>query len=201
MAFPKLDLPPWRTTASGLLVPGNPVGGSIPAEQDHFIRTLSRWGDLTEEWGDTQEARIDNAEANILTLISSKLNKSAIQSVTVATDESTLSTAYTNLATFGPQVTIETGTVVLIILSCGLAPIGASDTALMSFEVSGATVVAANDNNSVSSGVVGVFASGARIYAATVNDGFNTFTAKYRSAIGVTAARFRRRDITIINIS
>jgi hypothetical protein len=51
MAFPRLDLPPFRVTASGLLLPGNQVGGNIPSEQDHFTRTLMRWGEEVEVWG------------------------------------------------------------------------------------------------------------------------------------------------------
>jgi hypothetical protein len=51
MPAPKLDLPPFRATASGLLIPGNPVGGVMPGELDHFTRSLIRWGEEVEKWG------------------------------------------------------------------------------------------------------------------------------------------------------
>lgn len=65
MAFPKLDLPPFRVTASGLLIPGNPVGGNIPSEQDHFTRSLGRWGDEIERWGDDLETSFANTNTTL----------------------------------------------------------------------------------------------------------------------------------------
>lgn len=50
VGFPDLDLPPWTTTESGLIVPG--AGFINDREMDHWINTLSRWGDQSQEYVD-----------------------------------------------------------------------------------------------------------------------------------------------------
>jgi hypothetical protein len=122
---------------------------------------------------------------------------------TVATDQTTTSTSYVDLATAGPAVTVTTGTKVLVSVKASMANGAASTGQLMGVAVSGATTLAASDT----------YAAGYK-YIATVNfqpvfaatfliegltAGSNTFTAKYRSATGDTVY-FKERMISVVNL-
>jgi hypothetical protein len=122
---------------------------------------------------------------------------------TVATDQTTTSTSYVDLATAGPAVTVTTGTKALVSIKASMANGAASTGQLMGVAVSGATTLAASDT----------YAAGYK-YIATVNfqpvfaatfliegltAGSNTFTAKYRSATGDTVY-FKERMISVVNL-
>jgi hypothetical protein len=78
-------------------------------------------------------------------------------------------------------------------------PSNTADVGWMSFAVSGATILAANDTNGISMGFLSISNEGAsvsRTFKLTgLTGGSNTFTAKYRST--QTSITFRNRDIVI----
>jgi hypothetical protein len=121
---------------------------------------------------------------------------------TVATDEQTSSSSYTDLTTSGPAVTLTTGTKVLVIMSALAYTDGANQQASADFAVSGATTRAASDATrlsirSAASGITMTRASSAsRI---TVTAGSNTFTAKYKTSAAGTAY-FSDRQILVIDL-
>lgn len=125
-----------------------------------------------------------------------------VRSADVATMESTASAAYTDLTTFGPQVTAlvgESGNA-LVILTCAM-DLQASESGRVSFEISGATVQPTDDNDrvlSLAAGTSGVAATFSRVIEVTgLNPGANTFTMKYRSAFGGTVD-FADRNVTVV---
>ena len=119
---------------------------------------------------------------------------------TVATQQTTTSTSYTDLATAGPAVTLTTGTKALVLCYTEQSN---SSTAInvSSFAVSGATTIAASDtfglqiNQSVS-GYVYSASIGKIVTGLTA--GSNTFTAKYRVS-GATGT-FLNRVISVIDL-
>jgi len=120
---------------------------------------------------------------------------------TVATQQTTTSVTYTDLATSGPAVTVTTGTKVLVIISAGeMRNQNSSGECDMSFAVSGATTTAAADATSV--GITSAASNetfrptGA--FVITVTAGSNTFTAKYR--VGGGTGVFANRRISVINL-
>ena len=123
---------------------------------------------------------------------------------TVATNETTTSTSYTDLATAGPAVTITTGTKALVIVNAGLYNPTSGTTASMSYAVSGATTVGASDTWRLLSGawtganVVPWIRAGATYLATGLTAGSNTFTAKY--AVSAGTAYFRERTIVVIDM-
>lgn len=123
------------------------------------------------------------------------------KSATVTTYQTTTSTTYTDLSTSGPAVTIDTGTSALITFSAAInAPSGQN--AHMSFAVSGATTLAASDDNCTFAGGVtgGLAGSLSRTMLVTgLTAGSNTFTVKYSCPSGLTAG-FRNRGITVVGI-
>lgn len=116
----------------------------------------------------------------------------------IGTSETTSSTAYTDMTTAGPSVTCTTGAKAIVNVG---ARVGGNTTSnnstKMSWQVSGATSVSAND--AWAAGSVGV-GSGAvyisRWYLATLNPGSNTFTAKY--AVSGGTGTFMYRNLHVI---
>lgn len=101
----------------------------------------------------------------------------------VATSQTTTSTSYTDLATVGPTVTVTTGTTALVGLYNTNVNTGVTSS-LMSFAVSGASSIAANDNTAIGiAGTSGVREGGVFLFTG-LTPGSNTFTAKYRVGAG-----------------
>ena len=122
---------------------------------------------------------------------------------TVATTQSTTSDSYTDLATAGPAVTLTTGTKALVIVTGNMNCNSTNDRPFMSFEVSGATTIAASDINAAIANVYNNNFKSFRFSAATVvtlTAGSNTFTAKYRGDSGATFT-FLDREIFVINLA
>jgi hypothetical protein len=112
----------------------------------------------------------------------------------VATAQSTSSTTYTDLTTSGPAVTVTTGTSALVTVGATVT----GDEGNMSFAVSGASTVAADDTRALVS-AINVSLS-RQIVLTGLTAGSNTFTAKYRSLSGVDTPTFANRDISVITL-
>jgi hypothetical protein len=123
-----------------------------------------------------------------------------IESASVATQQTTTSTSYTDLATAGPAVTLNTGTDVIVTISCGHFNNAAGTiTSYSAVAVSGATTLAAADGNAaaVSDNRNGFSQQVARRFKMTgLTPGSNTFTLKYKSSSG-SSVGFVNRDITV----
>lgn len=122
-------------------------------------------------------------------------------SATVATDQTTTSTSYADLATTGPAVTVTTGTKALVTLSSASynSAIGANQ--FHAVAVSGATTLAAADANAIrdTAKVINYYAACARTFlVSSLTGGINVFTSKYKTS-GTTAG-FVSRDVTILGI-
>ena len=124
---------------------------------------------------------------------------------TIATEESTTSTSYTDLATAGPAVTLTTGTKALVIISTAfLRNDNNSTSSFISVDVSGATTVAAADSKALLLSTTSTGNSRPELgytfaYIATgLTAGSNTFTCKYRVSGGTM--RTNNRIITVIDM-
>jgi hypothetical protein len=122
---------------------------------------------------------------------------------TVATDQTTTSTSYVDLATAGPAVTVTTGTKALVSIKASMANGATATGQLMGVAVSGATTLAASDTYAAGYKYIGAV-NNQPIGAATfliegLTAGSNTFTAKYRSATGDTVY-FKERMISVVNL-
>lgn len=123
--------------------------------------------------------------------------RAAMDSVLVS--ETTTSTAYTDLTTFGPSVTVETGVAALIIVHAEVSTTSGTGAARMGYETSGATAFNPADNRSVSwfgATNQGMITSTAVIHGSgaglNMNPGTHTFTAKYRVSSGTGQFHHRR---------
>jgi len=126
----------------------------------------------------------------------------ASASATVATNQGTTSfPTYVDLTTAGPEVTLTTGTKALVIVSAQISQ-GASDQGgRMSFAVSGASTITADDARSWTHiGGSSEFArASTAVRLSTLTAGSNTFTAKYATYFTTTAS-FRNREIIVIDL-
>lgn len=116
----------------------------------------------------------------------------------VVASESTTSASYTDLATAGPAVTVDTGTAAIVLLTAGLSNTNSAATAYAGFAVSGATTTAASDVDAIYYQASAANAIGRQSMhtMATVTGGSNTFTAKYRTT--ANTASFARRVLTVV---
>lgn len=113
----------------------------------------------------------------------------------VSASQTVTSTSYTDMATVGPTVTVTTGTTALIGMYANLRNSNAAAQTHMSFEVSGATTIAADDATSImlqSDSANQRARIGAVLFVAVLTPGSNTFTAKYKVTAGTGTLDDRR---------
>jgi hypothetical protein len=120
-------------------------------------------------------------------------------SARVTTSQNSSSATYADLATAGPAVTLTTGTKAMVIVG---ARVQASSgwNGNMSYAVSGATTVAANDEWSIMSfdGYSQQFSFASTQVSLTA--GSNTFTAKYKTGSAENPCTFSNRYIIVIDL-
>jgi len=120
----------------------------------------------------------------------------------VATNQTTSSTSYTDLATAGPAVTVTIGSTgkALVTLHSAIANATSNLASFYGFAISGATTVPASDTTAI--GFTSAFASngirtGTIILVTGLNAGSSTFTAKYRMDPGPGPATFVDRRVSV----
>lgn len=119
----------------------------------------------------------------------------------VLTSQTTASATFTTLATLGPSVTVTTGTKALVHIAARIWNNTSNSASLASFEVTGATTIAASDNvavlvDGVPSGGSNGNRQGVSTLVTTLNAGTNTFTMKYRANSGT--ASFSYRELIVL---
>ena len=124
------------------------------------------------------------------------------QGAVVNTLESTSSTTFTSLATAGPAVTLVTGTKALVTITATIdngTP--GSNQVYAGFAVSGATTIAANDDQALDHRIGDSFATLSGTYLVSgLTAGTNTFTMQYKSGSALVAGRFQRRNIVVVGV-
>lgn len=113
----------------------------------------------------------------------------------VATNQTTASASYVDLATAGPAVTLTShGTLALIMWSQHASNNTANCGAISSIAISGATTLAVADGNGILWTEHGTQSDEVSQWMlATITPGSNTYTMKYKRAAGGTASFERRR--------
>jgi hypothetical protein len=133
--------------------------------------------------------------------VSSGPNAIAMRSPTaasVSTLEQTSSTAWTDLTTVGPRVTVQTGTIALVWWACDMANNVSNSLSKSSVAVSGASTVAASDAwmLSLDGNQAGNFSRCSMAHVFTgLTPGLNTFTMRY--GVGSNQGSFRTREINV----
>lgn len=150
---------------------------------------------------ETEAAIATTAGAMFWTVGANDITERTPISQKIATDESTTSTSFADLATVGPAVTVDTGTTALVFYSATVWNSGANNLMEISYEISGATTVAASSANAaIMDGVTATDTP--RISSFNVQTGLNpgshAFSMKYRTSAGT--AHFLNRELVVIPI-
>lgn len=148
---------------------------------------------------ETAPAKATAANRIFVTTGANAITERAIGTAQVTSAQSTSSTAFTDLATVGPAVTITTGTLALAWWSAQMDSNTATDANLMGIAVSGATTIAATSDTALILRAVDApnFTQQAAMAAYfSLTPGSNTFTAKY--ATGGGTGRFDERKLLVI---
>jgi len=116
----------------------------------------------------------------------------------IGTGETTTSTSYTDLATVGPTVTLNTGARAIVLFRAAMDNNSANEACFMGFEVSGASSLAASDTSAIN--FDGLAASsrnrlGSPYVITSLTAGSNTFTAKYKVTAGT--GTFTTRQLAV----
>jgi hypothetical protein len=114
----------------------------------------------------------------------------------VATSQTTTSTSYTDLATVGPAVTVTTGPSALVGLYNANLNSSGTTASLMSYEVTGASAQAPNDNIATGVATTTGTRAGAVFLVTGLTPGSNTFTCRYR--VGGGTGTFVDRRILVV---
>lgn len=162
--------------------------------------TAAQWNaSVRDNLLETAPAKATAAGQHFVSTGANAIAARAISAAAVATSETTTSTTYTDLATSGPAVTVTTGTRALVGISAFNQTSGVS-AGYMSFAVSGASTIAATDDQATGLGGGGGGAAGRTgivVLLTALTAGSNTFTAKYRAAGAVTGT-WQDRKIWVI---
>ena len=108
----------------------------------------------------------------------------------VNTAETTTSTAYVDLATPGPSITVVTGTIAIVLFACEMADNVVNSLTKCSVQVSGASSVAVSD-----SWMLSMDGNAANIFTG-LTPGSNTFKMMY--AVGSNTGTFKTRELAVI---
>lgn len=121
-----------------------------------------------------------------------------ISDATVATSQTTASTAYANLGTVGPAVTVTTGTRALVLVQAEISNTGTNH-CFVGVTISGATTLASADETALQYQAFAANSdhhSSKAILFTTLTAGSNTFTCQYRVDAGT--ASFVNRNIIVV---
>jgi hypothetical protein len=123
------------------------------------------------------------------------------ESANVSAVEFTTSTSYTDLTT-ASAVTLTTGTKALVIVSSFVRCNENGQQAFVSYQVSGATSIAASDTFALSQSDYDTNYIGAsRASLVTLTAGSNTFTMKFRATGGTARCQTYNRQIFVMNLA
>jgi len=161
--------------------------------------TAAQWNaSVRDNILESPAAKATTAGSYFATTSSNVIAERIIQHVSVSTQETTTSTAYTNLTTTGPVAVATTGPRAVVSLSCQLSNSTVGGESYMGVDLSGSTTLAADDNTAVfhTSATSGAYVQCSYVIMIGPTAGTTTFTAKYRVSAGT--GTFQRRRITVL---
>jgi hypothetical protein len=159
--------------------------------------TAAHLNAMRDNFLETAPAKATTAGAIFVATGANAIAQRLILDDIVDASETTASTSYTSLGTNGPQITLTTGTKALVWINAHMSN-STTETTFSSFEITGASTVAAGDTRAVYLESAGASRS-ARLGTSALlstSAGSNTFRMLYRVTAG-TGTFLRRRMIVM----
>lgn len=153
---------------------------------------------------DTVELEVQDTEVTIIGKLGTAVSPfSGIQEASVAAAETRSNTAFGDLTTAGPAVTVTVSSsgMLLVQVASDIKVTSSSDGGRMGFDISGASTVAANDQDSLKyeAKVSNAELRASRVVLVTgLNPGATTVTAKYRSSPNNSGSTYTDRNIWVL---
>ena len=162
------------------------------------ILTAAIWNaSVRDNLLETAAAKATTAGSHFASTATNTLAERITTESEVATQETTTSTSYTDLATGGPTVTVTTGTKALVLIHGALKSSVSGTSVFMSVAVTGASAIAADDGHAVRMALTEFQEATAHNFFTTLTAGSNIFTAKYKIGAAGTLTAANRR-VTVI---
>lgn len=161
--------------------------------------TAAQWNaSVRDNLLETAPAKATTAGRLIVTTAANGIAERAVLTAKVATAEATTSTSYAALTTSGPALTVTTGAQAIVMVTAEMSNNTTGNRCFVGVEVSGASAVAADDDDCLRyqayAGNASHRSSASTFYNLT--PGSNTFTMKYRVDGGT--GTFQRRRLIVI---
>jgi hypothetical protein len=164
--------------------------------------TAAQWNThVRDNLNETSPAKATAASRWFPGIGANDIRERAILGDSIVTSESTTSTSYTNLTSWGPTVTMTTSTYALVWINAHLATNTAGAVAFASYEVTGASSTSASDVWSCrmqASGTNDDQRAGIAHYQNAITAGSNSFRMMYRTNTGT--ASFASRHILVMGM-
>lgn len=152
---------------------------------------------LRDNLNETAPAKATTAGSHFAVSGLNEIVERLSESASVLISETTTGTSFTDLATVGPSVTLDTGPCALVIVHGSMENTG-TGSSRMGYDISGDTTIAAADNRGIGvfgTAGTGIITSGVAWHS-DLTPGSNTFTAKYRVSSGT--GTFLSRRIVVV---
>lgn len=164
------------------------------------VLTAAQWNaSVRDNLLETAVAKATTANGYFVATGANALAQRFILEAVVDPLETTTSTSYTSLATNGPLVAPTTGTKALVFLTSQQSNSTSGTTCYATYEVSGASSIAANDSwAALVQSPAGQDIRMTCVSLQTLSAGVNTFRMMYRCGSGGGTGSFNRRRITVM---
>lgn len=196
---------------AGTGITGGGTSGTVTITND-MATAINAKGDLVVGTGADAYSRlavastagylltVDSAEATGLKWAAPAGGLTYSSMGTVATEQTTTSTTFTDLSTVGPSVTVTTGTTAIVVITSGVDTEASGRDARIGVAVSGASSISAASTTVLrhrNDGARSNIQASAVYVISGLTAGSNTFTLKYASGLGGTVS-FVNRNIFVI---
>ncbi len=154
--------------------------------------------DVRDNFLETGPAVATTGDRYIVTDGANSIVERATGTALVSTTETTTSTSYTDLATSGPSVTVTTGTRAFVAFGARMFNSSVGVVSFMSYDVSGASAISANDAVSTHLESDPAAQVAAQYYGGiqtALTAGSNVFKSEYKASGGTASFQNRRLSI------
>lgn len=155
---------------------------------------------IRDNLAETAPAKATAAGRIFVTTGANSIAERPLETAAISTSQTTTSVTYADLGTIGPSVTITTGPAAIVWCSSFLQNNTSGASSHVSFDVTGATAIAASDVEAIrfNASAVNDFMRAGITSKVVLTPGSNTFTMKYRVSGGT--GTFANRSITVMSL-